>query len=836
MSGHAGTQTAVRSILERALDCHRRRDLARAEALYREALRVEPRQADALHLLGVLTIQTGRMETGIELIGRSIEANPYQPDVHFNRGNALCDLQRFEDAIASYERALQLRPEFPAALLRLGNALMLLNRSSEALQRYDAMLRLAPEHAGAWSNRGNALQSLARPLEAIASYDRALQLEPQFADALVNRGNALRLVKRPEDALADYDRSLALNPESAQAHNARGSALRDLKRPQEALASYDEALRRQPRFAEAHNNRGNAWRDLRRPEDALGAYERALALKPGFADALSNRGIVLRELRCPDDALVSLELARQLDPHSADIHINLGGALFDLKRSDEALASYARARQMQPDDVDALTNHALALREYGHFGEAADSFRRVCELAPDYDYALGLALDAALNCGDWTDYDARRDRIVAAVQDGRRVDPSFEFLALSESAAAQLQCARTYARDRNPCASERIWRGEAYRHERIRVAYLSADLREHAVSYLMAGVFERHDRTRFELLAFSLQLPDGSPMGARVRAAFDRFIDISRMSDLAVARLMRELEVDIVVDLMGFTRESRQGILAHRPAAVQVAYLGLPGTSGADYIDYLIADEYLIPPDAQQHYSECVVCLPHCFQANDDRRAIGPLPTRGQVGLPEQALVFCCFNHVYKINPPLFDVWCRLLRRNPHSVLWLLAHRADIRENLYREAAQRGIDRGRLVMAERVPYPQHLGRLGVADLFLDTVPFNAGTTASDALWAGLPVLTCTGEAFASRMAGSLLRTLELPELITSSLADYERRANEFSDHPERLAQLRSRLALQRERAPLFKTEQFCRYLEAAYTRMWHRAESGAPPAPIVIPA
>lgn len=836
MSADTATPIAVRSILNRALDRHRRGDLAAAEALYRDALLADPRQPDALHLLGLVAIQSGRLGAGVDLITRSLESNPQQPDVHLNRGNALSDLGRLQEAVGSYEHALQLRPAFPAALLRLGNALLLLGRPLEALARYDALLQRVPDYAVAWCNRGNALQAVGRHVEAIGSYDRALQFDPRFADALVNRGNARRRLKQFEQALADYDRSLTLNADSAPAHNARGSALRDLKRPQEALLAYDAALRLQPQLADALNNRGNALRDLHRFEEALEAYEQAIRLRAGFADALSNRGIALRELRRPAEALASLQLALELDPHSADTHCNLAGALLDLKRSDEALGSYARAVTLQPDHVDVLNNQALALQQLGRYREASNAFSRIVQLSADYPYATGLMFDTALNCCDWTDYEGRRDRLVQAVIEGQRAEPSFGFLAVSDSAALQLQCARSFARSPDRPPSPPIWHGERYQHDRIRLVYLSADLREHAVSYLMAGVFEQHDRKQFETIAISLHPPEASPMGRRVQAAFDRFIDVSQLSDGQVARLIHDLQADIVIDLMGFTRESRPAILASRPAPVQVAYLGFPGTSGTDYTDYLIADEFLIPPDSRVHYSEAVVYLPHCFQANDDQRAIGTVPSRSQLGLPEDGFVFCCFNNAYKLSPALFDIWCRLLQQTADSVLWLVAYNTDTREHLYQEAEKRGIDRHRLVMAERLPYAQHLGRLAAADLFLDTVPFNAGTTASDALWAGLPVLTCTGEAFAARMAGSLLHTLGLDELIASDLVAYQRIALELVRDRERLLRLRAKLAQQREQAPLFQTRRACQSLESAFVTMWQRAERGERASPIVVPA
>jgi predicted O-linked N-acetylglucosamine transferase (SPINDLY family) len=371
-----------------------------------------------------------------------------------------------------------------------------------------------------------------------------------------------------------------------------------------------------------------------------------------------------------------------------------------------------------------------------------------------------------------------------------------------------------------------LWAGERYRHDRIRVAYVSADFRVHAVSHLLAGVFERHDRRRFDTFAISLRPEEPSALGQRVKAAFSRFIDVSERSDRDAAELLRALEIDIAVDLTGFTDGLRPQILARRPAPIQVNYLGFPGTMGASYMDYILADAFVIPPAQAQYFSECVVYLPECFQANDDQRAISGGATRAGAALPEGAFVFCCFNNSHKLNPVMFDIWMRLLDRVPGSVLWLLSAGEAVGRNLRAEAAKRGVDPGRLVFAPRLPYAEHLGRLELADLFLDTLPFNAGATASDALWAGLPVLTCAGEAFAARMAGSILRAVGLPELITHGLADYEARALELAQQPRTLRTLRQTLSDNRRGAPVFDTDRRRRSLESAYVEMWQRHERG----------
>jgi len=371
---------------------------------------------------------------------------------------------------------------------------------------------------------------------------------------------------------------------------------------------------------------------------------------------------------------------------------------------------------------------------------------------------------------------------------------------------------------------------DAYAHDRLRIAYLSPDFREHAVAYLMTGVLEHHDKRQFEITALSLRARDTGPYGRRIAAAVDRYVDLSRVSDAQAAEQIRALEIDVLVDLVGHTQGSRTNILAPRPAPVQVNYLGYPGTSGASYIDYLLADEYLIPPESRRHYSESIVYLPECFQANDDRRAAAAqVADRTEYGLPAQGLVLCCFNNSFKLTPDCFEIWMRLLRAHPDAVLWLVAQHALTQRNLRHEAQQRGVDPNRLIFAAHLAYEQHLGRLGCADLFLDTLPFNGGTTVSDALWAGLPVISCSGDAFASRMGGSLLRAVGLDELVSSDLPGYERLALALLADRRRLAAIKARLLLQRQHSVLFDTARFTRHLEAAYLLMWRRCQQRLPP-------
>src|SRR5262249_5724845 len=447
----------------------------------------------------------------------------------------------------------------------------------------------------------------------------------------------------------------------------------------------------------------------------------------------------------------------------------------------------------------------------------------------------GSLLSSRMNCCDWRRFASESSRLIDDVRAGKRASEPFVLIGLSGSAGDQLRCSEIYVRDDSRSASAPIWKGERYRHDRIRVAYLSADFRDHAVCRLLAGVFEQHDHARFETIAVSFG-PDGpSEMRSRVQCAFDRFIDVRKNNDRDIANLSRDLEIDIAVDLMGFTKDSRCGIFALRAAPVQVNYLGYPGTMGADYMDYIIADRIVIPDSQRQHYREKVVWLPDTFQANDSmRRMEEHAATRADAGLPETGFVFCWFSNSYKITPPMFDIWMRLLRGVEGSVLWLVGGSPTVERNLRREADVRGVSPDRLVFVARIDYSTYLSRYRLADLFLDTLPFNAGATASDALWAGLPLITCSGEAFASRMAAILLQSIGLPELIAPSLARYETLALELARNRNVLAAAKSKLGRHRNAYPLFDTDRFRRHIEAAYLTMWQRYQRGDPPASFAV--
>jgi predicted O-linked N-acetylglucosamine transferase (SPINDLY family) len=565
------------------------------------------------------------------------------------------------------------------------------------------------------------------------------------------------------------------------------------------------------------------------PDEALRLLDRALPFAAGFAPLHFARGTALQALGRRDEALAAYDAALAIEPRFAEALINSGALLRELLRHGEALERFNRVLGFDPDHVAALANCAILLTEFRQHADAIARFERLLALAPEHDWLPGLLLYEQLQVCDWTQFDALRARIVDGVRAGRRVCKSLALMAITDDAADQQTAARLFASHTLPPGLLPLWTGERRRHHRLRIAYVSPDLREHPVGHLMAGVFEAHDRMRFETIAISLGPDDGSRLRQRIARAFDRFVDARAMGSAQIAARMHAMEVDIAVDLAGWTADSRMEVFARRPAPVQVGFLGYPGTCGTRHLDYLIADRHVIPPHRRDRFDERVVYLPDAYLPVDaSLRPSTRVPTRAECGLPERpAFVFCAFSHDYKLSPPTFDAWMRLLAAIDGSVLWLVSRSEASKRNLRAAAAARGVDPERLVFAGRVPaIEDHLARYAQADLFLDTHPYNAHTTAADALLAGLPVLTWSGDAMPSRVAGSLLHAVGLPELVTGSLADYEALALALARDPARLAGLRARLAAARDTAPLFDTRGFCRDLEAAYLAMWRHRTLG----------
>jgi len=581
-------------------------------------------------------------------------------------------------------------------------------------------------------------------------------------------------------------------------------------------------------------NYANVLRALDKTDDALAWLAKTIALSPNFADAHLNRGAILIARQELHGAIAEFDRAIAIAPSSAAF-ANRGSAFQKLGQLDEAHDNYQRAVELAPSDPQNHFVLSEILTQMGRHDEAIEALERTVALDKAFPFALGKLVASRRQRADWRSFEREQAALEEAVESSVAIEP-FTFFHASSSPAHQLTCARTYI------AALALERGAAIPRtpspvSRLRVAYMSADFRNHATANLMAGLFEEHDRGRFDVSAISYGPDDRSKMRSRLKAAFERFEDVSHLPNEDVVKLIRQLNIEVLVDLGGFTTHARPEILARRAAPIQVNYLGFPSTTGASYIDYVMADRIVIPEGEEKHYAEKVIYLPHSYQPNDRARKIAEeTPSRTEMGLPPDGFVFCCFNSSFKITPPIFDVWMRLLTQVDGGVLWLLGTNNSAEQNLRSEASQRGVSSDRLIFSPNIELAQHLARHRLADVFLDTPYCNAHTTASDALWSGLPVLTCEGTTFASRVAASLLRAIEMPELITTSLEEYEALALKLARDPALLAATRDKLARNRLSTPLFDTGRFTRHLEAAYVSMHERAQRGEPPASFAIEA
>lgn len=854
------TAATVTDLLSEALSLHRNGALAEAAERYAAALRLDPNNPDAHYYLAAMACQGGRFDEGVEYLRKPLASQPDQVRGHILLGRALGALGRREEALASFDRAIAIAAgETAKAQGYRADLLSELGRHAEAVEAYDRALAVSDRSTANWFDRGVALAALSQYEAALESFDKAIALEPDYAPAIVCRAKVCADLRRDEEAAAGLDLALRLAPEDARVWLVRGQALAQMRRSEEALASFGKSLALDPGLHEAWLGRADVLGAQGRLDDAAEAYTHALGVRPDLAAAHLGRGNVLLAKRRLTEADRDYDSAISLDKELAEAWLGKGNVAVVAGEAEPAMGAYDKAIAIKPELAEAWLGRSIVLHRRALLDDALKAVERALELKPDlaqawqglgglatelkdypravaaYDRALaiqpnldhvaGARMNVKLQICDWTDLDAETDALLREVRtDGALINPHSLFL-LNASPQDQLQCARNFVRDLprfTPLAAN-----ARYAHPRLKIAYLSADFADHPVGHLTVALAEHHDRSRFEVSAVSFGPYRPSAVRQRLESAFEKFVDMRGQSEEAIAAWMRNAEIDIAVDLTGSTAYHRLGVLARRPAPVQVSYLGYAGTLGADFIDYILALPDLIPADDCRYYSERVVWLPRRYFVTDDQVSVPPTPSRRDCGLPEQGFVFCGFNNPVKFNPEVFALWMRLLRGVEGSVLWLSDANAPARANLCRYAESQGVAGERLIFAPRVAgIARHFARQPNADLFLDTLPYNAHATAIDALRAGVPIVTCTGATFAGRVATSLLKLVGLGELITPTLTQYEALALELATRPALLKEFRNRLDQNRAASPLFDTVAATRGLEAAFSELWRRHRQG----------
>ncbi len=778
--------------------------LRESEEAHRKILARSPRHAPSLHNLGLIAFRTDAPEQAVDYLRQSLAIDPSAHTAWQNLALMLGEQRRMEEAIEACRQCLALAPNDAKAHAILGNLLHAVRRTDEAMAAFARSIEIKSDQPKVLVKLGELVLQSGKPAEAMLLCHQALALDPACIEAQGLEQHILAANGKLDAAQVMIEARTEDPAERARLYDELASFLRAQRRFKEAIPIARRALASMPHKPEYHFNLAAALDGACEDMAALASYQAGLAIAPDHAIAYKNVGSLLRKMGKHAGAITAYEHAAKLDPRLADAHYNLATTCKLLSRFEEARAAFRRAIETAPD---ALT----------HRFEMNDLKRTIC---------------------DWESIDEEESRCLELLRTTDRggVAP-FLLISMPSTRADQLTCARRFAPYKTPPDELRFKHHHAPPDgsRRIRIGYLSSDYVTHATAMLFAEVLERADRDRFELFGYCYSNDDGSALRQRIVDAFDHFTVVKGMTDLEAATKIHDDGIDILVDLKGYTRDARTEILGFKPAPIQVNYLGYPGTMGADFIDYIIADAVIAPMEHQEDYAERIVHLPNCYQPNDRQRKISDEPiTRAEVGLPDDAFVFCSFNNTYKLNAPVFDVWMRLLANVPRSVLWILASDEGCRANLRREAAARGIDPNRLVFAGKMPIEQHLARHRLADLFLDTLPCNAHTTASDALWAGLPVLTCLGETFSGRVAASLLTAMGLPELIAGSLDEYERMALAMAQEPSRLESVRRKIAAGRETSPLFDTTRYTRNLERAYETMVDIMRNAEAPRPFAI--
>ena len=787
------------SPFEQAVALHQAGGLAEAEALYRKAIAADPRDVSSLHNLGLIAFEDRRLEEAERLFARAAQTKPDYASAWINHGAACRDLGRLPDAAKSLQKAIALSPDDALAHTTLGMVLRSQGRLDEAKAHIERALALAPSSLEAHYTLAGILLDQEAYGPAIEQYAALIGLNPSLPDVWLNRGVANERLGRMDEAIACYDQVLALSPDHS-----------------EALYNLGVAFQRQGRLSLAAER-----------------YRAALAVRPALTQASLNLGLTLLRLGRQDEAVDAYSDALVHAPEHPDALLGLGEAYERVGRVDAAIDAYKHSLRVHPANTSAWIALGSLMRQEERLDEAVVGLLEAVRLAPNNLAAWSQLTSSKKSSANWVDLGLCERKVLDAVRAGERGCHPFVALIQASSPAEQLAAAQAWTAAHRG-ASNTLPRRPAHTRSRLRVGYVSADFRKHATAYLATGLFEAHDRSRFETIAYSINPPDGSAERQQLEGAFDRFVDISAASHDEAARAIWTDEVDILVDLKGHTGGARTEIFAQRPAPIQVNYLGYPGTMGADFIDYILVDPFIVPATMAPFFTEALVQLPVSYQPNMRRPIAEDVKSRADHGLPEGAFVFCSFNQAYKITPEVFNVWMRLLGAVPGSVLWLLDWNRFATANLRAEAAARGIDPARLVFAPPIDSPEHLARHRHADLFLDTAPVCAHTTASDALWAGLPLVSCVGDTFVSRVSGSLLLAVGLPDLITDNLVDYEALALSLAQAPARLAQARARLNESRATSPLFDSTAAARAVEAAFEAMWRRHERGETPAAISV--
>ncbi len=804
----------IQQDLRKAVALHQSGKLPEAVHAYRNILSMCPDQADALHLLGQAALQANETESALNFIRRSIAADPERSEFYNSLGNVFKQKGEIESAIAAYIRATQLYPEYADAYFNMGNTYQQVEKFKSAIQAYKKAIEYKPDAAKIHNNLGVAYQSIGKSEEALNHYNLSIFYAPDCSDAYNNRGNALKLSGRYEEAIESYKKAIQLDPECAHAYANLGYTLCLLGLLEESITAYETAMRLAPTNAEMLNDAGTIYGKLGMMNAAWKCYQRCASVKPNDAFALNNMGLLFKNANQYDRAIACYKRAIKVDSKCPDFYYNLGNVYSRINKSDEAVGCYEKALELEPEWGESLSMLIRQLQQACAWQKLPPYIRRMKMLTR--------------RCLDRKERAPELPFLTFSISD----DPDYNYLvAQSWANSIETQIAAKFgnagSKQKQFCSMKNR------RKDRIVVGYLSSDFKNHATSHLMLGLFGLHDRNKFKINIYSYGSNDGSYYRKKIMETCDHFKDISNLSDRKAAQCIFDDHVDILVELKGYTQGNRFEICTFKPAPIQVSYLGFPGTTGARFIDYIITDPVVTPREHLSYYSEKPVYLPHTYQVNDSHQEISSDSyNRKDFGLPSSGFVYCSFNEFYKIEPVMFTTWMNILRKVPGSVLWLMDRSETGKRNLKIEAEKQGIEKSRIIFSGSLLKNKHLARIKLADVALDTRIVNGHTTTSDALWAGVPVISLLGRHFASRVSASLLNAIGLPELVAKSLSEYQDLAVNMAQNPAYFKKIVKKLDKNRKSKPLFNTKQFVSHLEDAYQHMWGIYRGGRPPRKI----
>jgi len=805
-----------------------------AKENYEKAIVLNPEYSKAHFNLAGALHELDEFDASIRSYQDSIVIEPDHAEAHNNLGNVFTEVGQLDAAIKSYEKAICIKPDYIEAHYSLGNSFQESGKLEDAVKCFERVLGFRPNFTGMHNNLGNVLRELGRLDEAVLSYEKVISIDPDFFESYYNLGITFQEMNKLNYAATNYKKAIEIKPDYLDAYNNLGVIHRELEEFDSAIKCYKKIINIKPDDAEAHNSLGVLFMDTRQIDKAIESYKSAIKVNKSFIEAINNLGLAFIGLGQIDEAINYYQKAVTINPNFAPTYNNLGIAYKQILNHDAATKCYEKAITLDPNYSDAISNYGNLLTNLKNLDKALTQYEHAYELNPSANYMLGNILHTKMHLCLWSGLSNQLIELQNKIHDGKKVIDPFALLALIDDPEIQKKTSEINAQNKFPRSYLLPKIYNYSKHNKIRIGYFSPDFREHPVSTLTAELYETHDRSQFEIYAFSSGPNTKDEMNLRIKAGVDHFHDVSKMSHKEIAILSRSLEIDIAVDLGGSTENSRTEVFAMLAAPIQTSYIGYLGTMGADYYDYFIAAKGMIPKKNQKYFSEKIVYLPS-YQVNDSKE---PLPetlfSREDLGLPKDSFVFCCFNNTYKITPAVFDSWARILKEVEKSAMMIYASNKTAQKNLIKEITNRGVDPERLIFGENLPRTEYLSRYRLADLFLDTLPYNAGTTASDALRMGLPVLTCQGNSFASRVASSVINAVDLPELITDTQEGYESVAIELATNPEKYKSIKDKLKDNLSTATLYDTAKFTENLESAYRVMYERHHDGLKPDHIYI--